>query len=280
VSEQPADDQPTQDETAQDKQPTKAVEIRTPIDLSRPLADFDAAWRLAKNLALSSLLPTDLKGRPQDTLVVMMTGAELGLRPMQSIMSVHPIDGRPSIGAHLWVSLARGAGHKVRVIEQTPDHCTMVLIRRDDPEFEHAVTYTIDDAVQAGLCQRTEDGTIRARSGKGRRLPWEANTGAMLYARCASTLVRRACPEVALGVLDEVEAESMRVESDRVDRLAEVAADRPPAEGPPESETVPEPPPVDDEALREAVARVEAEHLDAGDDWPEVAQPPNAGDRS
>jgi hypothetical protein len=171
--------------------------------------DLDQMYRLSANLAQSSLLPKDLAGKPSNVLAAMLYGQELGLAPMQAIQSIYVVNGRPTIAAQLWVALTRRAGHKIRVIEETPEACTVEVTRADDPDNPTRVTYTLDQAKAAKL------------TGKD---VWTSHRAAMLYARAVSTACRRACPEIALGFGDEVDRVELAVEDKPT--LAQVAAQR------------------------------------------------------
>jgi hypothetical protein len=58
---------------------------------------LDEAWRLAQYMAKSDLVPKAYKGKPEDVLVAMMYGAELGLTPAQAMTGISVINGRPGL---------------------------------------------------------------------------------------------------------------------------------------------------------------------------------------
>jgi hypothetical protein len=179
---------------------TQSAEIaRRPVALGSPMTDLDAAYRLSKALAMASVLPSALRGKPSDVLALMLYGQDLGLSPMQAIQGIYVVKGKPQLSSQTWTALARRAGHKLREIESTDKSCTIEIITKDDPEHPHRETYTIEMAVKAGLCTVKEDGTVWARSQKGERLPWETNTKTMLRNRAISNGAKLACPEVAMG---------------------------------------------------------------------------------
>lgn len=212
---------------------------RPAVSLGRPQADLDQTFRLAQALALSNLLPSALKGKPNDVLVSILYGQELGLAPMQAIQSVYVVQGRPTISAQLWVALARRAGHKIRVTEETATSCTVEVERGDDPGHPTRVTYTLEQAKAAKLAGKDV---------------WQQHAAAMLYARAVSTACRRACPEIALGFGDETE----RYESEPArPTLAQVAAER--ADQPAAPAPQPEPE-QDDDAMLAEVAAIERQH--------------------
>jgi hypothetical protein len=190
---QPSADLATRDDpfaapAAAQQQPPAAP--RPPVHLVGPQDDLEQAFRLAKALAMSTIIPDSLRGKPSDILVITLYGQELGLAPMQAIQVIDVVKGRPTLRANLWVALARRAGHKVRVPEATGEACTVTVIRHDDPDGPITARYTIEDAKQARLLSNTN---------------YQTNPAAMLYARAASTAIRRACPEVAMGFSDEYE---------------------------------------------------------------------------
>ena len=53
--------------------------------------DVNEAMTLSKGLSGSALLPRALQGKPADVLVVLLTGHELGLSPMQSLRNINVI---------------------------------------------------------------------------------------------------------------------------------------------------------------------------------------------
>jgi hypothetical protein len=182
--------------------PATSTEVqpnKLPVVVGRPLDGLDEAFRLSKALALASLLPADLRGKPNDVLALMLYGQDLGLTPMQSIQGIYVVKGKPQLASQTWTGLARRAGHKVRIIESTDKQCTVEIVRCDDIDYPHMETFTIDDAIRAGLCRRDDKGQIVAKSAKGDPLPWQAYTKTMLRNRALSNAGKVACPEVAMG---------------------------------------------------------------------------------
>lgn len=150
---------------------------------------WDELKELAKTLGPSSLLPSALRGKPADVLVTVMYGNELGLSPMQAIQGIYVVNGRPTLAAQTWLALARRAGHRVKVTEQTDDACTVELERGDTGET-HVSRYTYAEAQQAKLSSKDV---------------WQQHRKAMLLARAVSQGCRFLCPEIALGFYAEGE---------------------------------------------------------------------------
>lgn len=174
------------------------IERKLPVTVGVPLNGLDEAYRLSQALALASVVPDSLKGKPSDVLAIMLYGQELGLAPMQSVQSIYVVRGKPQLSADLWTALARRAGHKVRWGECDDKSATVTIVRDDDQDFPLTITFTLDDAVKAGLCE-IKDGKVWARSQSGKPTPWETYTARMLRNRAISFAGKSQCPEVALG---------------------------------------------------------------------------------
>lgn len=208
------------------------------VQLVGPQGDLDQAYRLAQALAHSNLVPEALRGKPSNILVVILYGQELALPPMQAMQVIDVVKGRPTLRANLWVALARKAGHKVRISENTAEACTVTVIRHDDPEGPITARYTLEDAKTAGLMSNDN---------------YRKNPKAMLYARAASTAIRQACPEVAMGFSDEYELLADDIQHADGPVLADVVGPRDlPAAAPADE-------PIDQAALADEYAEIVAE---------------------
>jgi hypothetical protein len=190
--------EPNAAEAPQNTPPTEQPNL-LPVPLNEPIIGLDEAWRLSKALAVATVMPSDLRGKPADVLAMMLYGRDLGLSPMQSIQGIYVVKGKPQLSSQTWTALARRHGHKVRMIESTAEKCTVQITRRDDPDHPHTETFTIEDALQAGLCTRDAEGKISAKSAKGEKLPWMTYTKNMLRNRAISNAGKFTCPEVATG---------------------------------------------------------------------------------
>lgn len=138
----------------------------------------------AEKLAASGLIPDAYKRNPPNVLVAVEKGEALGIHPIMALEEINVINGRASLSATLMASLARSAGHIVRTTSE-PEQATCTVIRKDDPKFEHKVTWTRQMAEDHGLW------------GKGH---WRKNAALMLEYRAISQAIRKACPEVLAGI--------------------------------------------------------------------------------
>jgi hypothetical protein len=176
----------------------RSSKITVAVGAGAPLNDLDQAYRLSQALALASVLPNSLRGKPSDVLAIMLYGCDLGLSPMQSIMGIYVVKGKPQLAAITWIAKAKEAGHKIRWGHRDRESATVTIIPAGDPDNPITETFTIEDAEIAGLGQ-IRDGVFTARSSNGERLPWETYTRQMLQWRALTGCAKLACPEVAFG---------------------------------------------------------------------------------
>lgn len=114
---------------------------------------MDEAFRMAEMLAGSQMVPKNYQGKPQDALVAMMMGSELGLNPIQSLANVAVINGKPAIYGDALLALVQNhpkfGGHEESFDEQTMT-ATCTVWRKGDAA-KHTVTFSQADAQKAGL---------------------------------------------------------------------------------------------------------------------------------
>jgi hypothetical protein len=172
---------------------------RIAVDLDDPLSDLDQAFRLATMLAQSSMVPQALRGSPQNCLVTMLLGRELGLSWIQAIRGIYVLpNGQPGLRGALLLARIRAAGHRYEFIE-TDDSCEFVITRKDEEfKIKYNGTFTVEDAKAAGLVH-VKDGKLIARSNSGAPLPWESYRRDMLQWRAVARGAARACPELIFG---------------------------------------------------------------------------------
>lgn len=171
-----------------------------PVPASPPVltaAELDSIERQAELLARSDIVPKQYQGRPADIIAAAFLGRDLAWSPMTSLRFVNVIDGVASISAEGLVALVHRAGHYLEA-DVSPQQVT-ASGRRADTGATMSVTFSLDDAAAAGLCE-IRDGRPWSRSKHGRRLPWELYPKAMMWARAVSQLCRMLFADVTLGV--------------------------------------------------------------------------------
>src|SRR6202166_2382099 len=116
-----------------------------------------SAITLARMIATSPLCPLALRGREADVLLVMMTGAEIGLTTMQSLRNLYIVEGRIGMSA----ALIRGRCQKhgdcalFEVAEADAAHAVVEVKKRGWTESRR-VSWSIADAERAGLIKEDQ----------------------------------------------------------------------------------------------------------------------------
>ena len=152
---------------------------------------LDDVARMAKMAHASGLARV---ASPEAAGVILLTGAELGLSPMQSLRGIYVVDGKPVLSADLMVAVVKRSDVCVywRTVESTTETCTIETQREREPSPARK-TWTRADAERAGLLNRG---------------PWKQYPAQMLRHRCAADLAREVFPDVVLGLYtpDEMDA--------------------------------------------------------------------------
>jgi hypothetical protein len=121
-------------------------------------------------------------GKESGIMMIMLAAREYGIGPAQALNGgLHIIEGKVELSARMMSALIRRAKHTMKILESTNTKCT-IQGRRADTNEVHTVTYTIEEAQNAGL--------IKDKGG------WKKNPIDMLYARAASRLARQLFSDV------------------------------------------------------------------------------------
>lgn len=169
----------------------EAVTVRDPATIPNtslsalPSSDeLKSAWTLAKELVATGFLPKAIN-TPAKAVAIYLKGRELGLPFMQSMGSIHVIEGKPSVSAELMAALcfSRVKGFGMKIIQADNQACVIEYRRAGSDPFRYS--YSMDDAKRAGL------------AGKG---PWQAHPAPMLAARNKGQALRLYCPDATMGV--------------------------------------------------------------------------------
>lgn len=151
------------------------------------LRSLDDVERLAKIACTSGLVSL----RPEQAAVILLTGHELGLSPMQSLRGIYVVNGKPVLSADMLVAVVRASGRCASwvVVESTEDRCTITTQRKGESATASR-TWTMADAKRAGVT--------------GKPI-WSQYPRTMLRHRCAADLAREVYPDVVLGLYDPEE---------------------------------------------------------------------------
>jgi hypothetical protein len=145
--------------------------------------------KVISNLAVSiskTSFAGQLRGQPEEVTAVILAGHELGLKPMASLKAMDIIQGTPALRAHAMRGLVMSHGHKVRLVESTPEKCVYTGRRADEGEDAwQTVTWTLARAGQLGLLEKKE---------------WKKQPQTMLVARATGEICRLIASDVLHGV--------------------------------------------------------------------------------
>jgi hypothetical protein len=146
------------------------------------------AYEYAKLLVSSRLLPRAV-ATPEAAFAIIATGRELGLTALQSLRSIHVIEGRPTLSADLILALVKARGDVCsyfRLVESTDRIATYETQRRGEPAPTR-LSWTWEDAQRAGVVGKDN---------------WKRYPAAMLRARAITALARAVYPDLAMGLYD------------------------------------------------------------------------------
>lgn len=161
------------------------------------LTSLDEMWRFAQAISKSGIAPRGLQ-KPEQILIALEYGAELGLRPMQAMSVVMVVNGRATLYGDGMLAVAQASGLLVDIsetLEGTPANLDKMaatcVVKRHGRPTPSRVTFSWTDAKQAGL---TGSDTYKKFPGR------------MLGARARAFALRAAFPDVLCGVMSSDEA--------------------------------------------------------------------------
>lgn len=157
---------------------------------------IDEAFKLAQRLVSSGFLPKAIT-KPESALAIIITGRELGLTVMQSLRSIHIIDGKPVLSADLMLALVKRSSRCqfLKLVESTGKIATYETQRMHETKTK--MSFTIEQAQAAGVANKDN---------------WKKYPDAMLRARCIAALARAVYPDLLMGIYETDEI-PMRNES-------------------------------------------------------------------
>lgn len=114
----------------------------------------DACDKLAK----SKMIPFHLQGKSDDIFAILVMGAELGIKPMQSLQSINVIQGKPTISPQLMMALIRSKipGAVIKVESANPNvYCTTARSKEDfDAGLFFKSEWNMNKATKLGLASK------------------------------------------------------------------------------------------------------------------------------
>ena len=154
--------------------------------------NFEEAMTFAKMLSESLFVPKSYQGRPADIMCAMQMGAELGLTPMRSLLSIAVINGRPSMYGDAILAMVLASPVCDYVDESESTDTVGVCRTKRKGGREQISKFSLDDAKRAGLL--------------GKPGPWQTNTSRMLKMRARGFGLRDTFADVLANLMSAEEA--------------------------------------------------------------------------
>ncbi|WP_242218046.1 recombinase RecT [Shinella zoogloeoides] len=212
---------------------------------------FEETFRVARAVVASKLAPAALIGKLEGddaasaVAVAIMSGAELGLKPMVALRSFTVINGKPALYGDGLINVVRQSG-KVAYLRTGCDERNGKLVgwceaKRNDTDEEKRVEFSQGDAERAGLWQTEAIVTKwnkwdKKNEQKPNDSPWWRFPQRMLAWRAAGYCLRELFGDVLGGIRDEFEAREIA----EADEMRDITpAERP---APPKPPAPPAPP--------------------------------------
>jgi len=160
-------------------------------------ATITEAMEFSKMLADSTMVPRAYQGKPQDIMVCVQWGYEIGLAPMQALQNIAVINGKPSVYGDAAMALVQASAVCEDVQEYfegegTPNPIAVCVAKRKGRK-EVVAKFSVEDAKRAGLW--------------GKQGPWQAYPKRMMQMRARGFALRDAFPDVLKGLITAEEAQ-------------------------------------------------------------------------
>lgn len=157
--------------------------------------NYEEVFKMGTLMAKTNMVPKDFKGQPENTIVAIQMGLEVGLLPMQALQNIAVINGRPCIWGDAQLALVRGSGHMEWMKESGDmEYATCEVKRFGDPN-PVSQTFRKTDAQRAGLWEKVG--------------PWKQYPKRMLQMRARGFALRDLFPDVLKGIQSREEVQDI-----------------------------------------------------------------------
>ena len=255
----------TSEIATRDEQNAVATTAPAPQPTNELMAWVESARQA--NIVAQSLAKTDFagqyRGKPDEITAAILTGQELGLKPMTALKSIDVIQGQPALRAHAMRAIVQHLGHEIELVESDDTHCIMRGRRKGSDGWQQVV-WDIPRARLMGLLNKDQ---------------WKKQPKSMLVARATGELCRLIASDALHGLPYAAEEVDGYVHGEVAPAKAplSVAALTAPA---PAEQPAPAAEPAytvarDDQA-DEGDGVWDQDAVDGSTDWPEAIQPGGA----
>lgn len=148
-------------------------------------------------LSKSTMVPKAYQNKPEDVLVAVQWGYELGLAPLQALQNIATINGKPSVYGDAAMALVQNSPVCEDIKEYFEGEGTSnpiaVCVAKRKNRTEVISKYSVEDAKRAGLWNKQG--------------PWTQYPKRMLQMRARGFALRDAFPDVLKGLITVEEAQ-------------------------------------------------------------------------
>lgn len=148
-------------------------------------------------LSKSQMVPKQYQGKPEDVLVAVQWGCEIGLAPLQALQNISIINGKPAVYGDAAMALVLASPVCENIEESiegegTPNPVAVCVAKRRG-RSPVVARFSVEDAKRAGLW--------------GKQGPWSAYPKRMLAMRARGFALRDAFADVLKGLITAEEAQ-------------------------------------------------------------------------
>ena len=160
------------------------------------------AIEFSSMLSRSQMVPKNYQNKPEDILVAVQWGYEIGLAPLQALQAISVINGKPSVYGDAAMALVQNSPLCEDVKEyfegEGTSNPTAVCVAKRKNRSEVVSKCSVEDAKRAGLWNKQG--------------PWTQYPKRMLQMRARGFALRDAFPDVLKGLITSEEAQDYQVD--------------------------------------------------------------------
>ena len=203
---------------------TTAIATKSSVSVSLQITNLIELQKFCAILAATDMVPKAYKCKPDDILVAMLHGQEIGLPHLQALQSIATVNGIPSVYGDAALSLVRASGKlddfdewiEVAGVRQAGSSFPIMkwaeegkmivaycLSQRVGSKRPRTTTYSVDDAKRAGLW--------------GKQGPWSTVPQRMLMFRARGWNLRDEFGDVLKGL--SIYEEARDIDTERAGRV-------------------------------------------------------------
>lgn len=172
------------------------MQLQTQSNRGFAPATITEAIQFSEMLAKSQMVPRQYQNKPEDIMVAVQWGYEIGLAPLQALQNISVINGKPSVYGDAAMALVQASqvcdGIEEHIENEGTPNPVAVCIAKRKGRNPVIARFSVEDAKRAGLW--------------GKQGPWQAYPKRMLQMRARGFALRDAFPDVLKGLITAEEA--------------------------------------------------------------------------